>query len=185
MHPCCYFPLHWPQWISFPSPLSPPLSTPIQPDSAKNPFHKKSHTHTRLTALFPGLPGWAGTRKAKSNLDFTEARDSEWQWHQPGHMQVCTSLHTDNHASTPPLIFTGQIRLLPPNQQRQSTEARKSHSNKIYFHPHLYCNHLTEYSTLVMALLAGIMCLLIMSPLNIKFDHCIWFYTYSTQRASI
>ena len=83
MHPCCYFPLHWPQWISFPSPLSPPLSTPIQPDSAKNPFHKKSHTHTRLTALFPGLPGWAGTRKAKSNLDFTEARDSEWQWHQP------------------------------------------------------------------------------------------------------
>ena len=24
-----------------------------------------THTHTRLTALFPGLPGWAGTRKAK------------------------------------------------------------------------------------------------------------------------
>ena len=26
-----------------------------------------SSTHTRLTALFPGLPGWAGTRKAKPN----------------------------------------------------------------------------------------------------------------------
>ena len=24
-----------------------------------------THTHTRLTALFPGLPGWAGTREAK------------------------------------------------------------------------------------------------------------------------
>ena len=24
-----------------------------------------SHTHSRLTALFPGLPGWAGTRKVK------------------------------------------------------------------------------------------------------------------------
>jgi len=24
-----------------------------------------THTHTRLTALFPGLPRWAGTRKAK------------------------------------------------------------------------------------------------------------------------
>jgi len=24
-----------------------------------------THTHTRLTALCPGLPGWAGTRKAK------------------------------------------------------------------------------------------------------------------------
>ena len=32
-----------------------------------------------------------------------EARDSEWQWHQLGHMQVCTSLQTDNHASTSPL----------------------------------------------------------------------------------
>ena len=26
-------------------------------------------------------------------------------WHQLGHMQVCTSLQTDNHASTPPLRF--------------------------------------------------------------------------------
>jgi len=38
-------------------------------------------------------------------MDFTEARDSEWQWHQLGHMQVCNSLQTDNHASTPPLMF--------------------------------------------------------------------------------
>ena len=28
---------------------------------------------------------------------------SKWQWHQLGHMQVCTLLQTDNHASTPPL----------------------------------------------------------------------------------
>jgi len=40
-----------------------------------------------------------------TNMDFTEARDSEWQWHQLGHMQVCTSPLTDNHASTPPLRF--------------------------------------------------------------------------------
>jgi len=44
-------------------------------------------------------------QKGKTNLDFTEARDSEWQWHQLGHMQICTSLQTDNHASTPPLSF--------------------------------------------------------------------------------
>jgi len=44
-------------------------------------------------------------QKGKTNLDFTEARDSECQWHQLGHMQGCTSLHTDNHASTPPLSF--------------------------------------------------------------------------------
>jgi len=44
-------------------------------------------------------------QKVKTNLDFTEARDSEWQWHQLGHMQVCTLLQTDTHASTPPLSF--------------------------------------------------------------------------------
>jgi len=44
-------------------------------------------------------------QKGKTNLDFTEARDSEWQWHQPGHMQVCTLLQTDNHTSTPPVNF--------------------------------------------------------------------------------
>jgi len=56
--------------------------------------YSKQYTRARahLTALCPGL-------------DFTEARDSEWQWRQLGHMQGCTSLQTDNHASTPPLIF--------------------------------------------------------------------------------
>jgi len=34
-------------------------------------------------------------QKGKTNLDFTEARDSDWQW------QVCTSLQTFNHASIP------------------------------------------------------------------------------------
>jgi len=44
-------------------------------------------------------------QKGKTNLDFTEARDSEWQWHQLGHVQVCTLLQIDNHASTSPLSF--------------------------------------------------------------------------------
>jgi len=52
-------------------------------------------------------------------VDFTEARDSEWQWHQLGHMQVCTSLQTDNYANTSPLsFFTGRMPFLPPSQQR-------------------------------------------------------------------
>jgi len=65
-------------------------------------------------------------QKSKTNLDFTEARDSEWQWHQLGHMQVCTSLQTDNRASTPPLkFFTRRMPFLPPNQQDQSIEGNK------------------------------------------------------------
>jgi len=62
-------------------------------------------------------------QKGKTNLDFTEARDREWQWYQLDHMQVCTSLRTENHASTPPLsFFTGRMPFLPPNQQHHSTE---------------------------------------------------------------
>jgi len=44
-------------------------------------------------------------QKGKTNLDFTGATDSEWQWHQLGYMQVCTSLQTDKHASTPLVSF--------------------------------------------------------------------------------
>ena len=92
---------------------------------------KKAHTHTRLTALCPGLPGWAGTRKAKPVCFLSEARDNEWHWHQLGHMQVCTSLHADNLASTPPLsFFTGRMPFLPPNQQCQSTEGNSTEGNK-------------------------------------------------------
>jgi len=40
-------------------------------------------------------------QNGKTNLDFTEARDSEWQRHQLGTMQVSNSLQTDNHASIP------------------------------------------------------------------------------------
>jgi len=66
-------------------------------------------THTTHTHPFNGpLSGttWVSRyQKGKTNLEFTEGRDSEWQWHQLGHMQICTSLQTDNHASTPPLSF--------------------------------------------------------------------------------
>jgi len=66
-------------------------------------------------------------QKSKTNPDFTEARDSEWQWHQLGRVQVYTSLQTDNHTSTPPLcFFTGRMPFLPPNRQRQSTEGNTS-----------------------------------------------------------
>jgi len=61
-------------------------------------------------------------QKGKTNMDFTEARDSEWQWHQLGHMQVCNSLQTDNHASTPPLSFlqAGCLSRRPTNSVKAS-----------------------------------------------------------------
>ena len=73
-------------------------------------WHWLTHTHT-YTHAHPFNGALSGTtrvsryQKGKTNVDFAEARDSELQWHQLDHMQVCTSLQTDNHASTPPLSF--------------------------------------------------------------------------------
>jgi len=60
-------------------------------------------------------------QKDKTNLDFTEARDSEWQWHQLGHMQVCTLLQTDNYTSTHHSVFY-RPDALPAAQPTQSTD---------------------------------------------------------------
>jgi len=65
-----------------------------------------THTHTQLfNGPLSRTTQVSRYQKGKTNLDFTEARDSEWQWHQLGNMQVCTSLQTDNHASIPPFNF--------------------------------------------------------------------------------
>jgi len=92
-----------------------------------------SYTHTNpFNGPFSGTTWVSRYQKVKTNLDFTEARDTEWQWHQLGHMQVCTLLQTDNHTSTPPLLFffAGRMPFLPPNQQRQSTEGTSEYLNK-------------------------------------------------------
>jgi len=63
-------------------------------------------------------------QKGKTNLDFSEAGDSEWQWYQLGYMQVCTLLQTQPHQHPTTLSFTGRMPFLPPNQQRQSTDGK-------------------------------------------------------------
>jgi len=96
-------------------------------------MHKSIEKDYDVTALHTFNGPFSGTTQAsrygkgKTNLDFTEARDSEWQWHQLGHMQVCTFLQTDNHASIPQLRFlqarcpschpTNSIKALKATQQ--------------------------------------------------------------------
>jgi len=74
---------------------------------------------------FSGTTQVSRYQKGKTNLDFTEAGDSEWQWHQLGHTQVYTSLQTDNHTSTPPfsLLLAGCSSCRPTN----SVRALKAH----------------------------------------------------------
>jgi len=70
------------------------------------PHPKRVATHTHpFDGPLSGTTQVSRYQKGKTDLDFTEARDSEWQWHHLGHMQICTWLQTNNHASTPPLSF--------------------------------------------------------------------------------
>jgi len=81
-----------------------------------------------LTANLPrNLP------ERQNQSDFTEARDSEWQWHQLGHMQVCTSLQTENHARTLPLSFlqAGCPRSCRPTNSVKALKAQKKQSESI------------------------------------------------------
>jgi len=60
-------------------------------------YHTSS---SQLSFLQAGCP--CPTNSVKALKAITE---SEWQWHQLGHVQVCTTLQADNYASTPPLSF--------------------------------------------------------------------------------
>ena len=86
------------------------------------PNFNKRHTHTRLTALYPGLPRWAGTRKVKPiwillKQEIVSGSGIRWA--------ICKSAPRSRQITTPiphHSVFTGRMPFLPPNQQRQSTE---------------------------------------------------------------
>ena len=102
-------------------------------------------TCTRLTAICPGLPGWAGTRKVKPIWILLK---QEWQWHQLGRMQVCTSFQADNHASTPPVSFSQAG--CPSCRPTNSVKALKGQMNLAihnYYNHEYTISHCTKYFT--------------------------------------
>jgi len=48
----------------------------------------QTHTHMPVYDPFTGTTRVSWYQKGKTNLDFTEATDSEWQWHQLDHMRL-------------------------------------------------------------------------------------------------
>ena len=88
-------------------------------------MHSHSHTHT-FNGPLSGTTQVSRYQQGKTSLDFTEARDSEWQW-QLGHMQVCTSLQIGNHASTSLLKFFLQAGC-PSCRPTNSVKALKAQS---------------------------------------------------------
>jgi len=51
--------------------------------------HAITNTHP-FNGPFSGTTQVSQYQKGKTNLDFTEARDSEWQWHQLVHTHYAT-----------------------------------------------------------------------------------------------
>ena len=61
--------------------------------------HTNTHTHTHpFNGPFSGTTRVGRYQKGKTNLDFTEARDSEWQWHQLG---ICKSAPRSRQITMP------------------------------------------------------------------------------------
>ena len=89
-----------------------------------------THTHTRLTALCPGLPRWAGTRKVKPIwilLKQETVSGSGISW------AICKSVPRSRQITMPAhhhSVFTDRMPFLPPNQQRQSTEGTSTEGTK-------------------------------------------------------
>ena len=91
--------------------------------------HPYVHTYThQFNCPLSGTTWVSRYQKGKTNLDFTEARDNAWQRHQLGHMQVCTSLQTDNHASIP------QLSYLQPGALSAAQPAASKHWRHTYIH---------------------------------------------------
>jgi len=68
-----------------------------------------THTHTHpFNGPLTGTTQVIRYQKGKTNLDFTGARDSEWQWHQLDDRQVCPSCRPTN--SVKALECTSNIR---------------------------------------------------------------------------
>ena len=92
-----------------------------------------THTHTRLTALFPGLPGWACTRKVKPIwilLKQERVSGSDISW------AICKSAPRFRQITTPAphhSVFTGRMPFLPPNERRQSTGGNVYKSCIVYY----------------------------------------------------
>ena len=101
--------------------------------------HARTHTH-----MFNGplcRTTWVSQyQKGKINLDFTEARDSECQWHQLGHMH-CKSAPCSRQITTPAPHHSLFYRLdaLTAAQPTASQHWRQ-------YHMHVICNVLVMLS---------------------------------------
>jgi len=83
-----------------------------------------THAHT-FNGPFPGLPGWAGTRKVKPvwillKQETVSGSGISWATYKFASRSRQITMPASHHSK----FSTGWMPFLPPNQQRQSTEGK-------------------------------------------------------------
>jgi len=109
-------------WSYVSPPTHPAEAGPAQKWTHSAPHCEHTHTHTHLTALFPGLPGWAGTRKVKPiwillKQETVSSSGISWAILKSASHSRQITMPAPHHS-----FFTGRMPFLPPNQQCQCTE---------------------------------------------------------------
>jgi len=93
-----------------PGPSAPESSTL----ATRLPSHYLCGNKHPLNGPLSGTTRVSRHQKGKTNLDFTEARDSEWQWNPVSALRCRQTTTPAPHHSD----FTGRMPFLPPNHHR-------------------------------------------------------------------
>jgi len=114
------------------------------------------HTHTRLTALFPGIPRWAGTRKVKpvsgSGISWTICKSApcsrQTTNQHPHHSSVLQITRQITMPAPHHSVFTGRIcpDALSAAQPTASKHWRQNKWSKLNEKPRRSCGHLDRLS---------------------------------------
>ena len=131
-------------------------------------LHWHTNTHTRLTALFPGLPGWAVTRKVKPiwmlrKQETVSGSGISWA--------ICKSAPRSRETTTPApnhSFFTGRMPFLLPNQRNDCTELSSKYRLRV--------DGSRRGHLLLSSLLIGMLLLLLV--------HCHWWILVDTAAGS-
>jgi len=91
--------------------------------------HARTHTHNPFNGTLPRTTQVSRYQKGKTNVDFTEARDSGISW------AICKSAPRSRQSRQHPTteVFTGRMTFLLLNEWHKSTEGTKLnliHPNK-------------------------------------------------------
>ena len=124
-------------------------------------------------------------QKGKTNLDFTEARDSEWQWHHLGHMQICTLLQTAPHHSV--FLQAGRPSCHPTNSVK-ALKGKTSDNSYLQLQIVVLCSKIPSLEHLynsIKSVRLGYQSLIFLTLFYLKNNqHCHFFCTFILNKTS-